>query len=88
MRKANLLTLLVALTATASVQAVEGQFGNQCTMGLAAEQHVATDCSVNWVGQDGKTYCFGNEAAKAEFLKDAEGNLAKAQIFWSGRRGN
>jgi YHS domain-containing protein len=31
----------------------------------------------------GKTYCFGNEAAKAEFMKDPEGNLAKAQSYYS-----
>ena len=27
----------------------------------------------------GKTYCFGNEAAKAEFMKDPAGNLATAK---------
>ena len=31
----------------------------------------------------GKTYCFGNEAAKAEFMKDPEGNLATAQAYYS-----
>jgi len=31
----------------------------------------------------GKTYCFGNEEAKSEFLKDKEGNLNKAEVFWS-----
>ena len=34
-------------------------------------------------GVKGKTYCFGSEAAKAEFMKDPEGNLAKAQTYYS-----
>jgi hypothetical protein len=31
----------------------------------------------------GKTYCFSNEQAKAEFLKSPDANLAKAQAFYS-----
>ena len=34
---------------------------------------------------DGKTYCFGNEAAKTEFMKDPKGNLAKAQSYYSSK---
>ena len=36
MRTANWLTLLVS-AAMSSVQAVESEFGNDCTMGLAAK---------------------------------------------------
>ena len=43
---------------------------------------VQTDCSVNATIK-GKTYCFGNEAAKAEFMKDPESNLTKAQTYYS-----
>ena len=43
---------------------------------------VQTDCSVNTTIA-GKTYCFGNEEAKQAFLKDPEGNLAKAQAYYS-----
>ena len=32
---------------------------------------------------DGKTYCFGSEAAKNEFMKDPKGNMAKAQEYYS-----
>jgi hypothetical protein len=28
-----------------------------------------------------KTYCFGSEQATSDFLKDPEGNLAKAQAY-------
>ena len=36
------------------------------TMGRGGKE-VKTDCSIN-AKIDGKTYCFGNEAAKAEFM--------------------
>jgi hypothetical protein len=32
---------------------------------------------------DGKTYCFGSEAAKTEFMKDPKSNMAKAQEYYS-----
>jgi YHS domain-containing protein len=49
-----------------------------CTQGLASGKEIKTDCSVNTTYK-GKTYCFGNEQAKTDFMKDADGNLAKAQ---------
>jgi YHS domain-containing protein len=45
---------------------------------------VKTDCAVNTT-IEGKTYCFGNEAAKTEFMKDPKGNLAKAQSYYSSK---
>lgn len=48
----NLLRARVVSAAISSVQAVENEFGNDCTMGLASERHVATDCSIHWVGED------------------------------------
>lgn len=82
MRYLPLLAGISLLTVTGIGQAAQGEFGKQCTMGLAMQQHVDTDCSVNWTGTDDKTYCFGNEEAKATFLKDPEGNLKKAQEFY------
>jgi YHS domain-containing protein len=62
--------------------AVTGEYNNMCTMGLALGKDVATDCSIN--GQiGGKTYCFGSDQAKADFMKDPEGNLAKAQAYYA-----
>jgi YHS domain-containing protein len=43
-----------------------------------------TDCSVNATVK-GKTYYFGNEEAKATFMKDPEGNLAKAQAYYQSK---
>lgn len=65
--------------------AVTGEYGNMCTMGLALGKDVQTDCSINATLQ-GKMYCFGNEEAKTMFMKDPEGNLAKAQAYYSSRK--
>jgi YHS domain-containing protein len=82
MRVSNLLIGFILLIATAGVQAVQGEFDDQCTMGLAAQKNMPTDCSINWTSDDGKTYCFGSEEHKAAFLKDPAGNLKKAQGFY------
>ena len=74
--------LLLGLSTAAL--AVTGEFDNMCTQGLASGKDVKTDCSVNTTF-DGKTYCFGNEAAKTEFMKDPKGNLAKAQSYYSSK---
>ena len=74
--------LLLGL-ATAAMAAT-GEFSNMCTEGLALGKDVKTDCSVNTV-IDGKTYCFGNEDAKAMFMKDPKGNMAKAQSYYNSK---
>src|SRR5450631_3183237 len=38
--------------------AMHGEFGNEDPVGLAAGKHIRTDCSMNWLGEDGKLYCF------------------------------
>jgi YHS domain-containing protein len=67
------------------VFAAKGEFNNMCAMGLATGQDIKTDCSVN-AEVKGKTYCFGSKAAKAEFMKDPEANLAKAQSYYSKKK--
>jgi len=64
--------------------ATEGEFGDECVMGLALGKNIKTDCSVNTV-YDGKTYCFGNETARDLFLKKPDEFLLKAQIFYSSK---
>ena len=76
--------LLLGLTTTSL--AATGEFDDMCAMGLATEQKVETDCSVNATYKD-KTYCFGNEAAKEQFMKDPEANLAKAQKYYEEHKG-
>ncbi len=61
------------------VKPAEAEFGGSCAMGLAEGKRIKTDCTVNWTAPDGKTYCFGNEDSKAVFIKDPDGNIAKAR---------
>ena len=65
---------------TAAVAAA-GQFDNMCSWGLANHKDVATDCSVNSTIK-GKTYCFSSAEAKANFMKNPDANLAKAEEFY------
>jgi YHS domain-containing protein len=74
--------LLLGLTTVAL--AATGQFNNMCAEGLALGKDIKTDCSVN-ATIDGKTYCFGNEQAKTDFMKDPKGNLAKAQSYYTSK---
>lgn len=74
--------LASALLFSTAAVAATGEYDNMCTMGLALEKKVETDCSINGeIG--GKTYCFGSQEAKAQFMKDPEGNLAKAESFYN-----
>jgi YHS domain-containing protein len=69
--------------ATAAL-AVNGEFGNMCAMSLAAGKDTHTDCSIN-AQLEGKTYCFGDQAAMTEFMKAPKENLAKAQSYYSSK---
>ena len=71
-----------ALMFTTAAFGATGEYDNMCTMGLALDKKVETDCSIN-AEFGGKTYCFGNEQAKTLFMKDPEGNLAKADSFYN-----
>ena len=77
---ASLAGALALGLATAGLAAT-GEFDDMCAMGLATEQKVETDCSVN-ATYEGKTYCFGNEAAKEKFTENPEENLAKAKEYY------
>ena len=55
-------------------------YGNLCVMGLALGKEVQTDRSVR-TQIDGMTYYFENQDSKTAFMKDPQGNLAKAQAY-------
>jgi YHS domain-containing protein len=76
--------ILVLGGAASATAPVEGEFGGECVMGLALGKEIKTDCSVSTV-YAGKTYCFGNETARALFLKKPEEFLLKAHIFYSSK---
>ena len=68
------------LLSTAAI-AGTGQYDNMCAMGLSLGKQIKTDCSISGeIG--GQTYCFGSEEAKMTFMKDADGNLAKAGKYY------
>jgi YHS domain-containing protein len=75
---------LLLCGATLAVAGTEGEFENDCVMGLALGKDIKTDCSINTTF-NGRTYCFGNETAKAIFLKRPEEFLTKAQVYYSSR---
>lgn len=76
-------TLLAAvLLASSAFALAAGEFGDHCAFGLSMGKQVKTDCSIN-ENIEGKTYCFSNDQAKANFMKDAKGMLAKAQDNWA-----
>lgn len=74
---------IVLSLATAAVAATKGEFGNMCAEGLAMHKQIKTDCAVN-AEYKGKTYCFGNQQAKTEFMKDPAANLTKAEAYYKG----
>ena len=76
--------LMLALSLPAQA-ATEGEFDNDCVMGLALGKEIKTDCSVNTL-YAGSTYCFGNETAKQLFLKKPDEFLLKAQIYYSSKQ--
>ncbi|MGH6826107.1 hypothetical protein [Methyloceanibacter sp.] len=67
--------------ATAAVAAAKGEFDNMCAEGLALHKKINTDCSVN-ADYKGKSYCFGSEQARKDFMKEPSANLAKAESFY------
>ena len=70
-----------ALGLATAARAATGQFDNMCSWGLANQKDVKTDCSVNTTIK-GQTYCFSSAEAKANFMKDPDANLAKAESFY------
>lgn len=60
------------------------QYQSLDAMGLASGKGMKTPCKIS--GEyEGKTYCFRNEDAKAEFMKDAAGNRSKADAYYGSK---
>jgi YHS domain-containing protein len=59
-----------------------GEYRNTDAMWLAKGKGVKTTCDISEkIG--GKSYCFGDEKSHAEFMKDPEGNRAKADAYYT-----
>lgn len=65
-----------------STLALAGEFGDHCATGLAAGKLNKTKCDISDVFE-GKTYCFGSDSAKAEYMKDPKGTIMKAAAFYA-----
>ncbi|HUU67711.1 MAG TPA: hypothetical protein VMW57_10615 [Methyloceanibacter sp.] len=87
MNKSFVTTALAGVFAVGlATAAAAGEFNDMCAEGLAMHKQIKTDCAIN--GEvEGKTYCFGSEQAKADFMKHPQVNLQKAQTFYSKHQG-
>jgi hypothetical protein len=78
---AYLVFALISITSFAE-KTGNPEFDGYCTYSLANGSEMKTSCAVFWISSEDKLYCFANEFAKKEFLKDAEKNLRKARAFY------
>lgn len=76
----------LSLALATGALAATSEFDNMCAEALLSIKEIKTDCSVNTTYK-GKTYCFGNEHAKQDFMKDPAANPAKAEQFYSKHQG-
>jgi hypothetical protein len=56
------------------------EFGYTCAMSLALGNKVQTDGTIR-AQVNGSELCFGSEDARETFMKDPQGNLAKARAY-------
>ena len=78
------MALAVLLAGPATAVAGSAEYQSLDAMGLASGKGMKTPCKIS--GEyEGKTYCFRNENAKAEFMKDAAGNRSKADTYYGSK---
>jgi hypothetical protein len=81
-----IVALFLSLTGDAPL-AASPEFDGTCAMGLAEGKRIKTSCKVKWINpKGGKAYCFTTEDSKAVFLKDVDGNLAKANETYAAAK--
>lgn len=83
--RATMFAAALGMGSALPAAAADGEFDDQCTMGLASGQEVKTDCAVNWTDEDGNIYCFSSDSSKEAFLRDPSGNLKKARDFLASK---
>jgi hypothetical protein len=82
-----LVAFAVLLVGPASAIAGSAEYQSLDAMGLASGKGMKTPCKIS--GEyEGKTYCFRNEDAKAELMKDAAGNRSKADAYYGSKNPN
>ena len=83
MMKLRLVLLSVLYSFAAAAAAAEYEYDGNCAEGLAEGHKIATNCSIVWTSDSGKTYCFGSSGAKDKFLSSTGDSVAKAEAFWN-----
>lgn len=81
----RLIATFIILTLSAFTFAADSrspEFDGYCAYSLANGGENKTGCEVVWISPEDKLYCFVNETAKNEFVKDASRNIRKAKAFW------
>jgi hypothetical protein len=63
-------------------KAMHGEFGNEDPVGLAAGKHIRADCSLNWVADDGKLYCFTTGTSLLFFEESPSSYIRQARGFY------
>jgi hypothetical protein len=65
---------------------LHGEFDNEDPVGLAAGKHIRTDCSMNWLGEDGKLYCFTTGTSLVFFEESPNYYIRIARGFFEADR--
>src|SRR5262245_66275459 len=76
--------LAAAALLLGSTVAMAGEYQNLDAFGLASGKGQRTKCVISEKINE-KTYCFGDETRRAAFMKDPEGNRAKADAFYASK---
>ena len=63
-------------------RAMHGEFSNEDPVGLAAGKHIKADCSLNWVADDGKLYCFTTGTSLVFFEESPQTYIHAARKFY------
>ena len=81
MKSVGLFCLALAFAHAAfAAEHTKAEFGGNCALALSEGALFKTNCAVNEVYK-GKTYCFFNQGAKEEFLKNPDETLHKVNMF-------
>ena len=82
MRKLYICSAVIgAVVLGIATAAVAEEYKRADALSAAQGKPKRTECTIK-EDIDTKTYCFGDEASKAEFMKDAKANVAKADTYW------
>jgi YHS domain-containing protein len=61
---------------------MNGEFNDEDPVGLASGKHIKTDCSMNWIGDDGKLYCFTTGTSLLFFEESPQAYIRAAHKFF------